>query len=677
MVLAFAGACAEKRTPAGEGSAADPYLGLDMTEMENPGQKPSPEIPARREFPVSKKAKPCDNFYEYACKPAIESYELRADRSRHAFTFSDSGERVLAARMKYFADLPKEKKLSKRMTEVLRYYQACMNEPGSKSAEQHYVAEQLSAVKGLSSRDAFLDFLAARIGSGHAAYLEFGGLSNQDDPNRYDGEIEFGGRSLPERSYYHRPEVIDGFKKVLVKFYQTLGLDNPESRAQWVIDFETKLADTYPLPEEFRELYTKKIFQKREDWAQKYPALRGQAILAKVPSTLIFRDYVPKNLATANEILAKQDVEQLKSVYLWHALESKMDDAYPEFFDAYFQFDFKFLGGPPQRSPRDERCTRATMSAFAPEIDEAMIKKLYPNFPRQKVVDLAEKIRATIIDGIEKNNWLSSESKKGALEKMKGAGLHLVAPTKEDDWDFKPYVGFNAKNPISNRVRLAAALHTRMITRLYGPRSRTRWSMSPLTINAYYSPADNKFVLPQGILQYPLFDAASSEKENLGGLGAVVGHELGHGVDDKGAQYDAQGKLKQWMKAEDVEKFKELGARMVGLYNAAGHNGNLTLGENIGDLVGLTFAYRTAFPETAATSAKKEDQQKFFLGWARTWCEIIRPKAAENRLKTDPHAMNWARVNLQVVHQPGFYQAYGCKKGDKMFLDPDSRITIW
>jgi len=656
-------------------SAGDPYVGLDIKEKENPTLTPSSEIPERREFPVSAKALPCDNFFEYACKPAIDAFALRPDRSSHTFAFNDSYERILKARMKFFEDLPKEKALPRRMSEVLRYYQGCMNENGSKAAEKRFVTEQMEKINAPADRDAFLKFLASRVGSGEGTYLMLGALSNFDNPVKYDVEVEFDAMTLPERSYYHKADVVEAFKKTLVKFYETLGLDRPAERAQWVIDFETKLADSYPLPEEFRELYTQRKFQDRSDWAKKYPALHGEVILDMIPKSAVMRDYVSANLKDANELLSTLDVSKLKSIFYWSVLAGKMDDAYPEFFDAFFQFKFQFLGGSPKRPVRNERCTMATMGAFGPEIDEAMIKKLYPNFPRQKAIDVAEKIRAAIIDGIEKNTWLSAESKKGALAKTKDAALHLVAPTKVDDWDFKPHVGFSNHDRINNSVRLAKALHTRMVTRLYSPRSRTRWGMSPLTVNAYYSPSDNKFVLPQGILQYPMFDGNSSEKENLGGVGAVVGHELGHGIDDKGAQFDSLGRLFQWMKDDDVKKFKELGARFEGLYNAAGQNGKLTLGENIGDLVGLTFAYRAAFP--AGEAIKLEDQKKFFLGWAHTWCDVIRPKAALNRLKTDPHSLNWARVNLQVVHQPGFYQAYGCKKGDRMYLDPSERVSIW
>ena len=290
------------------------------------------------------------------------------------------------------------------------------------------------------------------------------------------------------------------------------------------------------------------------------------------------------------------------------------------------------------------------------------------------MVKLAEKVRQSIVEGIKSNNWLSKAGKKGAIEKISTAKLHLVKPDRLEDWDFKPLAEYSPTKPINNDLVLSKKLRTKMFAELAEKRNKNKWWMSPLTVNAYYSPSDNKFVLPQGILQYPFFDQTISDVANLGAMGVVVGHELGHGIDDKGAKYDAKGGLNQWMSDEDLENFKKRGFFLVDQFDKVGHDGKLTLGENIGDLTGLTFAYNAAF---AKEKASRKEKQDFFIQYARLWCGKIRDVYVKKLLKTDPHALGWERVNQQVIHQDGFYEAFSCKKQDKMYLEKSKRIKIW
>jgi putative endopeptidase len=188
-------------------------------------------------------------------------------------------------------------------------------------------------------------------------------------------------------------------------------------------------------------------------------------------------------------------------------------------------------------------------------------------------------------------------------------------------------------------------------------------------------PMDNTFVLPIGILQYPLYDPALPEHVVLGAIGTIVGHELGHGIDDKGALYDEVGRFKNWMSDADLAEFKKRGAGFVAQFDALGHNGKLTLGENIGDHVGLTTSYRAAFP--AGKPADRAAQREYFIQYGRTWCQVVRPKFKDMLLKTDPHALGEARVNAQVKHLAGFQAAFGCSEKDPMYLSPAARLRVW
>ena len=198
--------------------------------------------------------------------------------------------------------------------------------------------------------------------------------------------------------------------------------------------------------------------------------------------------------------------------------------------------------------------------------------------------------------------------------------------------------------------------------------------MGPLTVNANYTPPYNRFEFPVGILQYPFYDPSEPEEVNLGAIGAVIGHELGHAIDDHGSDFNADGVFKAWMLDADKKMFDEKSKYLITQFNKIGHNGKFTLGENIGDLVGVSTAYRAAFPKD---SGSKELKKKFFLQWARTWCQVERKGVTEQRLKTDPHALGYARVNEQVKQQSGFKEAYSCKPNDPMVLPENEIVKIW
>jgi putative endopeptidase len=484
-------------------------------------------------------------------------------------------------------------------------------------------------------------------------------------------------QTLPERTYYDRKPVTEDLDRVMRDFFKTIKLSDPDKRAARIIAFEKQFSQTYPLPAEMRDLFSSRRFIGKKEFASRHPDLIMSPALDRIPDKVLLRDIAPDNFTWVNQQFAKGDLETLKDLYRWHAIAGTMDDAHPAFFKKYFDFRKKHLGGPEKRPPRDERCAMDTIAQFGKELDANLIDRLFPDFPTEKFIAFAERVRAEIIKGLEQNTWLTESSRKSAIEKIKTAKLQLVKPQTEDEWDFNPKAVYSQSAHNSNSIALGKALSDRMFERLGKPRNRDRWSMSPLTVNAYYSASDNKFVMPMGILQYPFYDKNAPDHVNFGAVGAVIGHELGHGIDDKGSKYDKDGRLRQWMSDEDLKTFQKLTGGLVTQFDAIGHNGKLTLGENIGDLVGVTFGYRSAFSNGNVSDATAKAKQEFFIQYARLWCGVVRPSLAELLLKTDPHAAMRARVNEQVKHQTGFQEAFSCKEGDKMVLKPDQRISVW
>jgi putative endopeptidase len=640
------------------------------------------EIPDRRDFPVDPAVSPCTDLYQYACNKVVSSFKLRDDRSAHTFSFNDSYERILYAKKNFLKQLAESKddaSLTKHTRVLKNVYTACMDESASKDEEKKLVAEETKRISAIKDNQEFMDFVSNRIDQPWKGAISLDDEPNQDDPSRRDATLDSEFMSLPERSYYDNPEVLKDYLAVVTEFFKTNGLENAEARAKAVVDFEKDFAHHYPLPVEFRARSAERNPITRAELLKNYPNLKLDRILGRIPASTKFRNLEPETLAFLNDQLAHAPIGVLKDTLLYQSASGFMDDAYPEYFNKSFEFKRKNLGGPEKRPDRQERCTRMVMNNFGREMDEQMLPILFPNFPDDKVVHLAETVRASILEGLKHNTWLSPKGRAGAIKKLTKAELLLVKPQTEDEWDFTPAQDYSPKDRYDNSLKLRKALIEKEIREYGEKRNRRRWLMGPLTVNAYYMPMDNTFVLPAGILQYPFFDPSLPEKMNLAAAGSVIGHELGHSIDDKGSKYDETGRLHPWMSKKDLSEFEKRGGRFIDRFNKIGHNGTLTLGENIGDHVGVTFAFQAAFGRgfTAKTPEDLEAERAFFTQYARNWCQVVRPKYREMLLKTDPHAAGYARVNEQVMQQPGFQEGFACKAGDAMYLPPADRIRVW
>ncbi len=640
---------------------------------------PSSKIPEKREFTLNTQINACDDFHQYVCSNVENSFKLRDDRSSHTFAFDDSDERILEKKKNFFKNIKNEKKLSERSIQFKDYYMACMNKAESTQEEKSLVQNLASEVKSVKTIQDFVKLNIVNMGNEKWGFIGYDIMPNIDNPLIYDITFDLGFMGLPEQSYYDNPQLVEEYKKLMAEFLNTIfpkeSKEDHLKRAQAIVEFEKKFKEIYPYPAEFRQRYSQPRKVSREDFLKQTQAIGLDSFFKDhVPAGTLIRDFIPESFAFAQKEINSSNLQVLLDMYTYRNARDYMDDAYPELFKKRWAFRHQFLGGPATRSDRQERCTTAVMGAFNREFDIEMLPRLFPQFPSEKMVLVAEKIRSSILSGIEKNKWLSEKSKMGALEKIRTAKLQLVQPQTDLEWDFKPIQKFDQKKPYSNSKKLALASHERSFKRLQEGVNQQAWGMGPLTVNAYYSSDKNKFVLPIGILQYPFFLSEGDLIENLGAVGAVVGHELGHSIDDEGSKYDSSGKLHQWMTDDDVKKFKDRGAKLMAQFNKIGHNGALTLGENVADLVGLTFAYNAAFPEDKGSL---EDKRKFFIAYGRLWCNVTLEKAQEMQLKTDPHSLGWARINEQVKHQPGFYEAFSCTEKNKLYMSEADRVKIW
>ncbi|WII72525.1 M13 family metallopeptidase [Bdellovibrio sp. 22V] len=639
---------------------------------------PSSDIPAKREFPLNTAVNPCEDFHKYVCSKAEASFKLRPDRSHHTFAFNDSRERLLKVKMDFMKSLPTAKDLNPRTEQIRDVYLSCMNAPEKVRSEKSEVTRMIKEIEQIKTTEELIQYSHKNLPKGFGNFVSFWPSPNLDDPKKMDGMLYSNFMALPDHKYYENPELLKEYEKVLTLFFRSIQPQLKKSvakeKAQALISLEQEFIKTFPVAAVRHQRWSEKRVSSQADLTKKYPHLQLRLVFANVPENLLINTPIPESLEFLNAELGKRPLQVWKDVYLYRALSDNMDDAYQKYFKAQFKFDKKFFGGPDTRPDRQERCTTVVTNYFMKEMDAALVDKVFPHFDETKVNEVGARIRASILDGLKNNTWLSKEGKAGAIAKIEKARLQLVKPHTDKEWDFMPLKKYSINNYLQNLHTFAEARWEKAMQEVREPANQDAWGMGPLTVNAYYSSNENKFVLPIGILQYPFYDKDGSVIENLGAVGAVMGHELGHSIDDSGSKYDSEGRLKQWMTTKDIMEFNLRGQKMIDQFNKIGHDGKLTLGENVADLVGLTFAYNAAFPKGVGTA---ENKKTFFVAYGRVWCSVTRPDFDKLMRKTDPHASGEARINEQVKHQPAFAETFQCKPGDKMTLPENERVKIW
>lgn len=638
----------------------------------------SSAIPEKREFPVNSEINPCEDFHKYVCSKVESSFKLREDRSLHMFAFSDSRERLLEVKKKFMRELPLKKDLEPRTQQIRDLYLSCMNAPEKAKTEKAFVVSLVKEVEKIKTAEDLLRFSHSNIRKGYGSFVSLSGSNNLDDSNKMDAILYSSLMQLPDHKYYEQKDLMAEYEKLLELFFKTIypkiSKKESQEKAKALIAMELDFIKIYPNSATRRQRWSEKRVSTQDEIQKKFPQLQLDLVLYKVPEATLVNTPIPESLEFLNAEFSKRPLSLWKDLYLYRTLAEQMDDAYQKVFKAGFNFEKKFFGGPAVRPDRQERCTNLVTNYFQKELDAALVTKVFPKFDESKIQEVAQRIRESIIEGVKANTWLSKEGKKEALAKISTARLQLVQPHTDKEWDFVPLKTYKPNQFIENIITYNEARYEKNIQELQEPANKDSWGMGPLTVNAYYSSNENKFVLPIGILQYPFYDKDGSIVENLGAVGTVIGHELGHSIDDSGSKYDSQGRLKQWMTTKDIMEFNLRGQKLIEQFAKAEHDGKLTLGENVADLVGLTFSYNAAFPKGEGSL---EDKKKFFTAYGRLWCSTVRPDYAQLLKKTDPHSAGSARINEQVKHQPGFAEAFQCKENDKMTLPPKERAKIW
>jgi predicted metalloendopeptidase len=392
----------------------------------------------------------------------------------------------------------------------------------------------------------------------------------------------------------------------------------------------------------------------------------------------------PDYIHALDEIVRTTPVETWRSYFTVRLLDSYAPYMNRSLADASFAFHGKALTGVEEQRPRWQRGVKAVEGAMGMLVGKQYVEQYFPAEYKAHMEQLVANLQAAFRRGIDSLEWMGPETKEQARQKLASFTVKIGYP---DRW--RDYSGLEVKagDLLGNVMRSNEFDWKYMTDRLGGPVDRTEWGMTPQTVNAYYNPVMNEIVFPAAILQPPFFDPEADDAVNYGGIVAVIGHEVSHGFDDQGSQFDGKGNLRDWFTAADKAAFKERTEALAAQYDAlsplegAHVNGHLTLGENIGDVSGLSVAYKayrhSLGGKDAPTIGGLTGDQRFFIGWAQVWRELNRDDYLRQRLLTDPHSPAMYRTNQVLRNMPAFAEAWGVKPGDGMYLAPADRVKIW
>jgi putative endopeptidase len=509
---------------------------------------------------------------------------------------------------------------------------------------------------------------------------------------KYVANFSQGGTGLGDRDYYLKSDpritrIQAAYKQYITDLFTLTGssADDATKNAATIFAIEHKLAEAEMSRVEMRDPI--KTYNKLTvtAFSQSTPHLNWAQILPKLKvngqdSVLVDQ---PEFFKAADALLAATPVEDWKVYLKAGILRGAAGALSTPFVNAQFKFSMVTTGQKVQ-TPRNERMTAFTDRGLGELLGQLYVEQYFTPAAKAYMVGLVNNLKGTLGDRIKRLDWMTTETKDRALKKL---AAFTVKIGYTDKWETYTGLVIERNDYFGNIRRVGIWNYNRNIARLGKPVDKTEWGMTPPTVNAYYNPVNNEIVFPAGILQFPFFDFKADDAVNYGGIGAVIGHEMTHGFDDEGRQYDADGTLRDWWKKEDADKFKTRSDKVVDQFNSfvavdTMHvNGRLTLGENLADLGGINVAYEAFKKTKEGQSNTKIDgftpDQRFFLSFAQVWRGLVRPERVAQLTQTDPHSPGRFRTNGPITNIDAWYKAFNVQPGDKMYKKPEDRIRIW
>lgn len=635
-------------------------------------------------------AKPGDSFFRYANGKYMDALEIPADRTRYGsfdMLRELSDNRLKAMVTEYAAN----SSLAPTSDEgkIAALYNSFMDEARVNALDAAPLRADLNEIRALRTRADFARYQGSTSGRFGGSF--FGGAVFADAKSPLKNALYMfqAGTSLPDRDYYLK----DSFKEQKAKYeayvalqLRNIGWENANQAAKDIVAMETAIAEAQWSRIESRDddkTYNPMTIAELQRYA---PGYDWNAWLKGASATRATRVIVAQNTAFPKiaKIFAETPIETLRA---WQAFKL-VDQASPmlseRFVRANFEFRNKTLSGQPMQRPRWKRAIQLTEGSLGEALGRAYVARYFPPESKAKMEKLVADLRTALEHRIKGLPWMSAETKAKAIEKLAKFRVKIGYPNK---WEDYTALRIEADDLYGNAQRAGEFAWQDNIGKLDEPVDREEWGMTPQTVNAYYNPTGNEIVFPAAILQPPFFDPDADPAVNYGGIGGVIGHEIGHGFDDQGRKSDGDGVLTDWWTAADAEKFMAQAARLGAQFDSyepvpgARVQGALTMGENIGDLAGVTLAleaYRISLNgQPAPVLDGFTGDQRVFLGWAQVWRGKYREAAMRQQVVSDPHAPPEFRVVGPLRNIDAWYEAFNVQPGDKYYVKPEDRVRIW
>ena len=509
--------------------------------------------------------------------------------------------------------------------------------------------------------------------------------------------IRQGGLTLRQKSYYLDEDeattaIREAYKKHIVRMFTLFGFSEKaaQQKMQNIMKLETTLAKASKAPAELRDPEANYHRMSRADFNGRYPNVKLDRQLA---ASGIDKKYVeelvvgqPEFMDAANGLIGSLTADEYRDYMEWGQIMDGVSYLSDDVIAANFDFFGKTMSGRKEDYPLWKRATQQVEGVMGQALGKIYVEKYFPASSKERMVTLVKNLQKALSERIDEQDWMSQETKKNAQEKL---GTFYVKIGYPDKWDDISGLSIDPeKSYYDNMLECSRFWQAFMLDKTLGkPVDRDQWGMTPQTVNAYYNPTTNEICFPAGILQPPFFDASADDAFNYGAIGVVIGHEMTHGFDDSGRNYDKDGNMKDWWTKEDAKKFNEKADLCDNFFSAIkvlpdlNANGRFTLGENLADHGGLQVAY-TAF-KNATKNSKPADKdgytadQRFFMAYAGVWAGNITDEEIRNRTKSDPHSLGRWRVNGALPHIDAWYEAFGVKEGDKLYLPKSERLELW
>jgi len=637
--------------------------------------------------------RPQDDFYEYLNGKWMKTVEIPADKSSwgsFAKLRDDTLPQLRGIIEKAAAGNPAKGTDAQRIGD---YYASFMDEAKLEQLGITPLNGELAKIAALKDKSE-LPALLAHLGKiGVNVPYDFGIHQDNKDSTKYVADIYQSGLGMPDRDYYLKADdakLADAKAKYLTHVEKTLALagdKNAAANAKAIVDFETELAKVQWTKVELRDpikAYNKVPLADMGKVAPDYDwngYLQATGIAGKTTYVIVSQPTYLKGFA---EISNKTSLDTWKAYLTMHLVDAYASYLNKAFVDERFDFYGKTLSGVKEMEPRWKRGVGAIERSQGESLGKLYVAEYFPPERKARMEALVKNLLVAYKQSIDKLDWMSPATKKEAQAKLAKFTPKIGYPNKWKDYSA---LVVSRDDLVGNVMRSRDVEYNRELNKLGKPIDRDEWGMTPQTINAYYNPEMNEIVFPAAILQPPFFDAKADDAVNYGGIGAVIGHEISHGFDDQGAQYDGDGNLRDWWTPADHKNFEAKTKMLVNQYNQfepiKGYhvNGELTLGENIADNSGLAIAYKAYKISLKGKKAPVIDgltgEQRLYMGWAQVWRTKMREQQQIVQVKTDPHSPGQFRANGTLRNQPGFYDAFKVKQGDKMYLAPQERVIIW